>query len=531
MTLAETAAEVLGASGLDQYFWDEQTTLYPGTDFHNGTLYLTVPLWKTEMVEVGSGRGKHLEPKKVPRTMCVSSEREWFDFTEERLDERGFVFPEFFIQKRESNWPLPDVKAWLTGSAPVIDGKVLFNELRDIFIKHIEYSDDVYYDIVPLYVMTSYLYRLFDAVGYLHFNGTQASGKSQNLRLLTAFGFNTSWASNISAASLFRTTAGDPGILCVDEAESFEGERGQELRLILNAGYMNGASTRRAEKTADGVTHAPTEFKTYGPKVLASINSLEPVIQSRCIVVHMAPAIRKIPEFDQYKAQWRPIRSQLYFWAMQNATALKEHATLWNNDLRWSRADALQARAWQISQQTIVTADFLGGEAMSGPLIAYFAKYFEEMQKAAETVDRQRLLIKILPRVFATKNPEVIGSDTFWALTDIKDVLLEHLDEDQREYYKSRQVSRHLTALGFKGRKPHKGGTLVLLDEQEVRAQLKRRRVEPFDEDTAWFTGERSYLDGVPRDVAASTEQQPEDDQYSWLEAYVDDPSNPPDAD
>ena len=199
---------------------------------------------------------------------------------------------------------------------------------------------------------------------------------------------------------------------------------------------------------------------------------------------------------------------------------------------RWSRADALQARAWQISQQTIVTADFIGGEAMSAPLIAFFAKYFEEMQKAAETVDRQRLLIKILPRVFASKNPEVIGKDTYWALTDIKDVLLEHLDEDQREYYKSRQVSRHLTALGFKGRKPHKGGTLVLLDENEVRAQLKRRRVEPFDEDEAWFAQERSYLDGTrPVEAPAAADQQPDDDQYSWLEAYVDDPSNPPDPD
>ena len=127
MTLADTAAEVLEATGLDQYFWDEQPTLYPGTDFHDDVLYLTVPLWKTEMVEVGKGKNMHLVPKKVQRTICVTSDREYFDFNEEQLDQRGFVMPEFFIQKRESNWPLPDVKQWLAGAAPIIDGKALFS--------------------------------------------------------------------------------------------------------------------------------------------------------------------------------------------------------------------------------------------------------------------------------------------------------------------------------------------------------------------------------------------------------------------
>lgn len=523
MSLADTASQVLAEAGLDAYFWEEQPTLYPGTDYHDGVLYLTVPLWKTEMVQEGRGKGAVMVPKKVERTIAVTSERDYFDFTPEQLDSRGFVFPQYFVQKRESNWPLPDVKAFLDGSAKAPTGKELFNQLREVFVKHIEYTDDTYYDIVPLYVMASYLYRLFTSTGYLHFNGTAASGKSQNLRLLTAFGFNTAWASNISAASLFRTTAGDPGILCIDEAESFEGERGQELRLILNSGYMNGATTKRAEKTSDGVTHAPTEFHTYGPKVLASINSLEPVIQSRCIVIHMAPAIREIPEFDQYDPQWAPIRAQLYLWAMENAQAVAHRAAEWNNKLRWTRAKVLQARAWQITQQTIVMADYIGGKEMTEPLIKHFAGYFEQMAKAAETVDRQRLLIKILPRVFASKNPEHVNGQVYWALTDIKDVLLEHLDEDQREYYKSRQISRHLNALGFTGRKPHKGGTLVALSEDEVRAQLKRRRVEPFDEDSAWFNNDRNY--GL--EPSHAPEQQPSTDEYSWLDEAFSDESNP----
>jgi hypothetical protein len=531
MSLEALAAELAGKPA-DDVIWEDTPELLPGVDYHDGVLYMTFPTQRRTQVKVGRGKNAEMVEKIVTETLCISSERERFWYNAEEAAERGFILPHTVTQDSESRWSRAEMKQFLDGKAPTIESQALFEEIRQIYRDHLEFADEVYYDVLPLFIMHSYLFRLFRSTGYLHFHGTAASGKSQNLRVLKALAFNTVWASSMSEASLFRQTAGCPGVICVDEAESFEGEKGQAIRLILNAGYLASTTATRAEKI--GERFETIKYLVYSPKVLASINALEPVIQSRCVVVQMMPAIRPIPEFVDDHPKWTAVRAKLYLWAMQNADKVAHLALDWNERKRYVDASALVNRAWQIVQGYIVIADHVGGKEMYRPLIEHFGKYFEQVAKAQEETDRQRLLLKCLPRVlFGKQSYTIDGKGPWYRLKDIHDVFIDHIDEDVREYYKTRQTSRHLSSLGWKERRQAHGGTNVLLPEDDVRSQFKRRRVAPFEEDLEWLSGEKTYVHAAPSTATlfgATPDPQPEPepttDDYSWVDDLDADPAH-----
>ena len=90
--------------------------------------------------------------------------------------------------------------------------------------------------------------------------------------------------------------AGNPGLLCIDEAERFDNEKGSELRTILLGGYKAGNQAVRAERTTGGA-FMNKRYETYGPKALGSINPLDPTLGSRTVVITMKPATRRIATF------------------------------------------------------------------------------------------------------------------------------------------------------------------------------------------------------------------------------------------
>lgn len=490
----DLAHEILAAQDVNTRLarWNfvVKPTLRPGLDLHDGILYMTIPLSRTEPVTRGKGKNAITRDEEVMRTMVVTSQADFFDYEPFDVTSHGFVFPDTWLQATESRWPRPNVETYLRGQAPIIDQRGLFETLRQLWLTYVEYSEDIYYKLVPLFVLTTYVYPLFQHAPYLHFHGTANSGKSQNLRLLKALAFNTRTSSNMSTSSIFRSTAGDPGLLCIDEAESFDSERGQEIRQLLNSGYQKGMPAYRMEK--DGETWQTKQYDVFCPKALASINPLDTVLGSRCLTVPMATAIRAIPELRDEDPNWPAYRNQLYLWALQNAAAIDGHNQLWQNTLRY-RPDAkgLTNRMWDVSAPFIVIADYLGIPGLAEDVIAFFNTYFAETQKNNEATDRILILLKALPEVFRTKYPILEG---WWSLKDIHEITASYLDEDATEYYKTKQTGRHLSSLGWKDRQTHKGGTLVAITEDEVRSNMRRRHVQPDPAHLAWFNGEESFV-------------------------------------
>jgi hypothetical protein len=489
---SEEELQAKGFTAVDEFAWDDIDVLRPGTDYKNGITYLTVPMMLNNLKTVGKGKGAKEEFVKELGIGCITSERRHFKYTKERVEAKGFNYPRTVVQPEKSRWSKESMKSFLSGEYTEPDPVALFTGIRTVYEEYIEFADQEYYDMMPLFIMGSYMFRLFSAIGYVHFNGTAASGKSQNLNIIDALGFNTIWSSSMSEASLFRTIAGNPGVVCVDEAEGFDGERGENLRRILNAGYLDGSTATRTEKGAND-SFVVVPYEVYGPKAIASINPLDMVLGSRCVIVAMRPALRVIPGFERSNPRWPVIRDRLYLWMMLNQAKIKGLVDQWNELTRFERAKDLRSRQWQITQSYIVLADYLDrhdGGTRCERLIAFFTAYFSAREKQADATDRIRLVLRTLPRVLSTVHPY---DEHFYPLKTIHEVVSQYLEDDAKEYFKTRTLSKYLDVLGFKTRRPHKQGQQIWLTEEDVRQEFLQRRVETEPEDAAWLRGEVQY--------------------------------------
>jgi hypothetical protein len=515
-TMAAVAAEVGDKGALFELMglrFDQTPLLRPSTDYLDGHLYMTVPIQRNDTKVVGRGKAAKEVSRDIWTLLAIRDDGEFFLYEDEPVNAAGFRYPSTVTNPTTQRWNLQDMQRWLQGDRPRIEPADLFEEVRAVYRTYVEYPDDIYYDIVPLFALGSYVFRLFSATGYIHFNGTMASGKSQNLRVLSAIALNPTWTSNITPASLFRMVAGAPGVICVDEAESFESEKGIENRQLLLSGYAAGAVANRTEK-GENDRFVVVPYDVYSPKVIASINPLDPTLASRCIVVPMAPAIRAIPEFNPESPEILDLRDRIYRWALQEGANIAALRDTYDLHKRERLAPQIKSRAWEVAQQYIVMSEHVGGIELVQRVVPFFDAYFAAQAKSREEADRQYLLLKCLPRVLSEKHPH---PGFYYSLKDIHDVVSAYLEEDAREYYKTKQVGRHLTVLGFKDRQQAKGGTLAYLSEERIRLEFAKRHVTPFDEDVEWLEQRTNYQDpNSPFTAPGQTEPLPE--RFSWID-------------
>jgi len=459
------------------------TALHPGMDYVNDKLWLTFPRSRMVMVKKGKGKDAPMVPAQEWHALCVNSKRELFMYDEQNLFDRGYHMPDSYMLYKEG-WEGRTPFDYAKGSVQSPDSFELYMRVRKVYERYIEFANEEMYDIVTSWVMASYVYMVFDNFAYLHFNGTAASGKSQNLRILQAIGFNGQWTTNMTAANLFRGVSNHPGVYCIDEAESFRDERGQELRTILRNGYKKGMDVKRLHGRSDG-SYEEHSFNTYGPKALASINALDDTTSQRAIVVAMRPAYRDIPYFNQEHSDWASLRNDLYIWGLYNAHDIHTEWMRWND-----RERTLINRAWEVSACIVVVADYIHGGTVSTPIITYLEHYFESVRQQQDANDLIRTLATALPAVINT----IPARDDWWyPLSDIRDKLLDITDEDVSDKITTRSIQRWLKPLGITSVRKAKGGKQIQLLEDEIRGIIRDRRIDPLPEDVAWLAGKVDY--------------------------------------
>jgi hypothetical protein len=457
--------------------------LNPGMDYKNDKLWYTFPASRMVMKKKGKGKDAPEVPVQEWHTVCLNSDQDLFLYEENELYKRSFRMPDSFMVSKDG-WRSETPYIFAKGKTKTPDSFELYMRVRRVYEQYIEFAEEEMYDIVTSWVMATYVYQVFDQFAYLHFNGTAASGKSQNLRILSAIAFNAQWTTNMTAAALFRGIANNPGVYCIDEAESFRDEKGQELRTILRNGYKKGMDVKRLHGKSDG-TFEEHAFNTYGPKALASINALDDTTSQRAIVIGMRPAYRDIPYFDQDHSDWSALRDDLYLWALHNAGDIH---TEW---MRWNVADrTLINRAWEVSACIVTTAHYIHGATVSDSVVGWLERYFEHMRQQQDANDLIRTLATALPAVMQT----IPARDDWWyPLSDIRDKLLDITDEDVSDKITTRSIQRWLKPLGLDAVRKAKGGKQIQLHEPAIRQVIKERRIDPLPEDVAWLAGKKDY--------------------------------------
>jgi putative DNA primase/helicase len=137
--------------------------------------------------------------------------------------------------------------------------------------------------------------------------------------------------SNISPAAVFRTIELEHPSLLIDEVDtmSFDSERGQELRGILNSGHArDSAYVIRTENVGD--VHQPKKFSTWTPIAVAAIGSVPDTWADRSIMIPMKrkSSTRKVERLNRRnkaaRAQAQELTQKIARWTADQKTALAE---------------------------------------------------------------------------------------------------------------------------------------------------------------------------------------------------------------
>lgn len=146
-------------------------------------------------------------------------------------------------------------------------------------------------------------------------------GKTVLLTALSRLAYRPLPVSNISPAALFRSIDMWQPTLLIDEADTFLKEN-DEARGIINSGiYKETAFVIRVE----GDAHIPTQFRTWGAKVVCGIGRMADTIEDRSIPLRLrrkvaGESVVTIRHSDT--AMWERLRSRMARWADDNRNAV-----------------------------------------------------------------------------------------------------------------------------------------------------------------------------------------------------------------
>ncbi len=174
-----------------------------------------------------------------------------------------------------------NVHQFISGSVNINPAE-LYQEVTEFISRYVLLKEGMSYDYLALFIIQSYLYRLFDSVGYITLEGPKRSGKTRTLEVLEALCFNSRMAGSASEATIFRMVESDCCTLLIDEASRLSSTDNNETSTMLDivrTGYKRSGVVFRC----DGETHVPQAFSSFSPKVFATTLDFENALNDRAV--------------------------------------------------------------------------------------------------------------------------------------------------------------------------------------------------------------------------------------------------------
>ncbi len=256
----------------------------------------------------------------VPR--LVTSERQLVEIPEEKAEE---------LPEDTNRWSLDkltpfNVFEFLAGSRKVnpVD---LYAEIEAFIRRFMWYGDERLYKLIPLWIMESYVFMVFDEVGYLALVGTKRTGKTRLFEILEMLCFNATMSSSATDAYIYRTVERSRATLLFDEADSLRKapkEAVNEKLEIIRSGYKRFGKVGRCE----GENSRTVTFSTYSMKAIANVTGLEEALEDRVIHVNVERKPKEVQVEKMLKRELRDtaqvLRNKLYFFGLQHAKPIAD---------------------------------------------------------------------------------------------------------------------------------------------------------------------------------------------------------------
>jgi len=309
---------------LDALGSEEISFLHPSRDFIQDIGYFTIPF--TEHTK---------DPQSPFKTVyyVVTSDRKLL-----RVDDKAGFYNKYgkvirelpLVKNPEPRWKSEHIRDYVFKNYIPTPFRV-HAAIEKVYFKYSEMKEEMWYSVLPLWVIGTYLYYIFETYPYLAFEGLKNTGKSKTTRITTHMSFNGIFSVNASEATLYREIEALRPTFGIDEAEILKDpEKSRSIRVILNAGHFKGASVLRQEKTRKEDFYT-RHYSVYSPKVIANTRGLEDTLESRTIKIVMlrAKTEKGLLLDTESSENWNYIRHLCYTFAL---SFFKEIRQIYLND-------------------------------------------------------------------------------------------------------------------------------------------------------------------------------------------------------
>lgn len=234
-----------------------------------------------------------------------------------------------------------------------VDGAELLSELCRVLHQHV-IADSPTITAAALWVIHTWCMDKLTVSPLAHITAPEKRcGKTVLLTALSRLVCRPLPASNISPAALFRSMEMWQPTLLIDEADTFLRDN-DEARGLINSGlYRETAFVIRTV----GDDHIPTQFRTWGAKVVCGIGKLADTIEDRSVPLRMrrkvaGESVTNIRLSDP--SIWKRQQEWIARWVEDNACAIEQ--------ARPAPALGLNDRAQDCWEPLLAIADLAGGE-------------------------------------------------------------------------------------------------------------------------------------------------------------------------
>lgn len=206
--------------------------------------------------------------------------------------------------------------------------KSCLNKIIEHIKRFIILQDHKLYTYLGLWIIGTYMYRVFRYYPYIWINADKGSGKSRIMEVICPISFNGLMSTNQTQATVFRSVDVDGCTLFIDEFEKMNDDMQQGILTVLNGGFnVDSGNTSRMEK--DGDSYRRKTFTSYSPKVFAGISEISDVLQDRCVKIRMLKKnkdehVERYKVDNELKTYIETLRGELYICALTYAAQIKE---------------------------------------------------------------------------------------------------------------------------------------------------------------------------------------------------------------
>ncbi len=203
----------------------------------------------------------------------------------------------------------------------------LINEIIDFIHNYVDLSES-FERVSGYYVLMTWIYDIFDNVGYLRVRGNPGSGKSRFLDVMNAITYkSTFFRVNPTEAVIFRALDDTRGTMIIDEADYNNTGKTSNIVKLLNNGFAKKSSITRNKAKRDGGYELET-FEIFSPKIIANRDYFkDDALESRCFTEYMGrkkPREEVLIKLDKdFEQKAEKLRNKLLKFRLDNLDSIK----------------------------------------------------------------------------------------------------------------------------------------------------------------------------------------------------------------